>query len=119
MGALLRPSQPPMAGAKTLALTDAHVSRVISKPRKKWRDRSREIIAAALEGRATPSDFGEALIISERCARRALQLQDAAPFDWGDLLAFADYSPANLRAALRIHDAFGAELARIALKFHR
>lgn len=119
MGAALRPSQPPTSGAKPLPITDAHVSRVISKPRKKWRDRSREIIAAALAGRVEESDVGEALAISERCARRALQLEDAAPFDHGDLLAFADHSPANLRAALRIHDATGAELARIALKFHR
>jgi hypothetical protein len=119
MGAALRPSQLPPA-AKTLPITDSHVSRVISKRRKEWRDRSREVLLPAFEGaRAVPSDLAEALVIAERCARRALQLKDAAPFDHGDLLAFADHSPANLRTALRMHDAIGAELARIALKFHR
>jgi hypothetical protein len=116
MAALPLPSTPPPPPrAKALSLREP-ASRLVSAPRKRGRDRARVLVAEAmLETRATVLDVGDPLGIGERCARRALQLEDAAPIDLGDLIPIAESGPGGLRLVRRILAAFSVELDRITL----
>jgi len=110
------PSTPPEARAKTLPIRHEVVSRLVAPPRKRGRDRSRVLVAEAMTAeRATVLDVGDPLGIGERCTRRALQLEDAAPIDIGDLIPIAESGPGGMRLVRRILAAFSVELDRITL----
>jgi hypothetical protein len=107
------PAQTPVVvRAKALPIDDRHVSRLRSSARQRGRDRRVEIVGEAMRAsRATPLDVADALELSERAARRAVE--GGAPVDVGDLFPIAESGPGGLRLARRIVAALTVELDRI------
>jgi hypothetical protein len=87
-----------------LPITSEHVSRVRSAAKRWSRKRSRELIRDALQAeRASALDFADAVEVSERAARKALEIdENAAVIDVGEMLNMARTGAGGARLARRV-----------------